>query len=313
MYVNICSHNSQGLLNDCVILKNKLKEQYKVNQFICEERDINTIKQNETYDKQFFIEHIFPNLLTNSPCNIYIPNLEFINQNDYNLMQTKYIKYVIAKTNHSYNELYKILGNKVVKWIWSSIDRNICTIQPDFNQYLHIKGQSRFKNSQMILDIWRNHPEWPMLHIVHYGDLNKNGFLQIKEPVVINDNITLYQYKLDDNSLKHLMNKCGNHICPSQTEGYGHYINEARSVGAVIITTNSEPMNEFTTKKYGFLVNVNSIKKLNMGMLCLIEQSELENTIKKCINTSLKNKLKQSKIGKTLYKNTVLGLYNNIV
>ena len=150
MSVNIISHKSQGLLNDCKILKNKLKEQYKVDECICEERDIYSIKQNKMYDKQFFIEHVCPNLLCNSICNIFIPNLEFINKTDFELMKTKHIKYIIAKTKCSYESLYKIFGDKVLKWNWTSINRNVNRINPDFNQYLHVKGKSRFKNSQIL-------------------------------------------------------------------------------------------------------------------------------------------------------------------
>ena len=35
------------------------------------------------------------------------------------------------------------------------------------------------------------------------------------------------------------------HICPSAREGFGHYINEARSVGAVVLTIDAAPMSEF--------------------------------------------------------------------
>ena len=301
MSLNIITHKSQGLLNDCKILKEKFKEKYNVNEFICDERDIYTIKQNKTYDKQIFIEHIYPNLLNNSICNIFIPNLEFINKNDFNLMKTGHIKYIISKTNCSYESLYTLFGDKVLKWNWSSINRNINRINPDFDQYLHIKGKSRYKNSQMILDTWMRHPEWPMLHIVSYGEKTINGFLEIKHPVLVNDNITLYQYELDEITLESLMNRCGNHICPSETEGYGHYINEARSVGAVLITTNAAPMNEFTSYKYGFLVSSTEHTTRGFGKYYKLNEKELEKTIQKCINTSWEQKCFQSKIGKDMY------------
>lgn len=37
------------------------------------------------------------------------------------------------------------------------------------------------------------------------------------------------------------------HICASEREGFGHYINEARAAGAFIISTDHPPMNEFVT------------------------------------------------------------------
>lgn len=313
MSVNIISHKSQGLINDCIILKNKLKEIYSVNTFMCDERDIYTVQYHTKYDKQFFIEHLYPNLLTNSTCNIYIPNLEFINEKDFKIMKSKYVHHIIAKTDQSYSVLHKLIGNKVMKWRWSSIDRNINRINPDFNQYLHLKGKSRYKNSQMVLNIWLKHPEWPMLHIVHNGDTNKNGFLEIKQPIMIKDNITLYQYNLDEVTLMSLMNRCGNHICPSETEGYGHYINEARSVGAVIITTNAAPMNEFTSKNYGFLINVVESKKVGLGFFYKLSDVELESEIQKCINTSWEQKSIQGEIGKQLYNENCICFDNQLI
>ncbi|GMF20855.1 unnamed protein product [Phytophthora lilii] len=44
-------------------------------------------------------------------------------------------------------------------------------------------------------------------------------------------------------------------MCPSRTEGYGHYINQGRASGAVIVTTDAAPMNELiTSRKMGVLV-----------------------------------------------------------
>ena len=301
MSINICTHNTKGLLNDCIILKNKLKEKYVVNELICSEREIYTIKQEQFYEKQFFLEHIFPHLLQNSNCNVYIPNLEFLNEHDFKLMKTNHIHFVIAKNEYTYNYLCKVLGSKVLKWCWSSVDRNLDRIKPDFNQFLHLKGVSRLKNSQILLNLWMKHPNWPMLHLVHHGKCNVNGFLEIKTPFLVNNNITIYQYDLDEITLSSLMNRCGTHICPSETEGYGHYINEARSVGANVIIPNSEPMNEFTSKKYGFLIDVEEHQSFNLGKRCIISEEALEKTIQQCINKSWEVKLKQSKVGRHLY------------
>lgn len=44
------------------------------------------------------------------------------------------------------------------------------------------------------------------------------------------------------------------HICPSSYEGFGHYINEARAMGAVVVSTNAAPMNELVDPSFGLLV-----------------------------------------------------------
>jgi glycosyltransferase involved in cell wall biosynthesis len=54
--------------------------------------------------------------------------------------------------------------------------------------------------------------------------------------------------------LNSLQSTCGIHVCPSETEGFGHYINEARGVGAIVVTTDCSPMNELIRPEYGILV-----------------------------------------------------------
>ena len=64
-----------------------------------------------------------------------------------------------------------------------------------------------------------------------------------------------------------LQNSCLFHVCPSKYEGFGHYINEAKSMGAIIITTDAEPMTELVDKDYGYFVPV--VRKTNMGLASL--------------------------------------------
>uniref|UniRef100_A0AAV1TAX6 Glycosyl transferase family 1 domain-containing protein n=1 Tax=Peronospora matthiolae TaxID=2874970 RepID=A0AAV1TAX6_9STRA len=45
-------------------------------------------------------------------------------------------------------------------------------------------------------------------------------------------------------------------MCPSGMEGYGHYINQARASGGLIVSTNLPPMNELLTPASGVLITV---------------------------------------------------------
>jgi glycosyltransferase involved in cell wall biosynthesis len=44
------------------------------------------------------------------------------------------------------------------------------------------------------------------------------------------------------------------HVCPSVREGFGHYLNEARAVGALVVTVDHPPMNELVRPQHGLLV-----------------------------------------------------------
>jgi hypothetical protein len=49
------------------------------------------------------------------------------------------------------------------------------------------------------------------------------------------------------------------HLCVSEREGFGHYLNEARAAGALVITTDHPPMSELVTRSSGVLVRPEKI------------------------------------------------------
>ena len=61
---------------------------------------------------------------------------------------------------------------------------------------------------------------------------------------------------LSDGELRRLQNSHRFHLCPSQTEGSGHYLVEALSVGATTLTLDAAPMNELVTADRGLLVPI---------------------------------------------------------
>ena len=59
---------------------------------------------------------------------------------------------------------------------------------------------------------------------------------------------------LDGAELARLQNAHRFHLCPSEAEGFGHYLVEALGVGAVVLATDAAPMNELVTPERGLLV-----------------------------------------------------------
>jgi hypothetical protein len=281
MLVNICHHNTQGLANDAEILTNAIKEisnVFDVKTYVYEELDI-VRKTNITVrscDFQIFLEHVFSTLEKFAKQNVLIPNIEWINKEDIDSFPRMHS--IVAKTKLAHKSLSQITKN-VVFWGWISRDRLNESIDTDYGQFLHLKGISQYKQTQMVLNVWSRHPTWPPLSIVSYGVPQRNGFLELPNPVKVAKNITLYQKKLDDQQVVFLLNSCGVHLCPSLSEGFGHYISEGMSCKACVVTTKCPPMNEHVDFSTGFLIPTSNICQLRLGLSGTISEQMFENCI----------------------------------
>lgn len=109
----------------------------------------------------------------------------------------------------------------------------------------HLAGHSKLKNTEAVLMAWRDNLDLPPLTVVsndpeHWGKLPPNVTVLPRQ---------------SDARLAAIMNAHTIHLCPSKTEGWGHYIAEALSVGAVVITTDASPMNEHVKPPWGILID----------------------------------------------------------
>ncbi|TMW58472.1 hypothetical protein Poli38472_010031 [Pythium oligandrum] len=129
-------------------------------------------------------------------------------------------------------------------------------IERDWTSFLHLAGWSPFKNTRVILQAWARHPEWPKL-VLRVIKADICSWIDETYGPSGEWRLANVDYKCGSEPLdmkNELQNKIGLHLCPSETEGFGHYINEARSAGALILTTNVAPMNELVDEKSGVLV-----------------------------------------------------------
>ena len=117
---------------------------------------------------------------------------------------------------------------------------------------LHLRGKSDFKGTRHVLDAWRKYPDLPPLTIV--------SATQFPVP----RNVRLVG-RLTPEQLRRELNRHSIHVCPSTSEGWGHYITEGLSVGAAVVTTNASPMNEHVAPEWGALVE--PVRTTGRGMV----------------------------------------------
>ncbi|GLD98361.1 hypothetical protein PINS_up007058 [Pythium insidiosum] len=120
--------------------------------------------------------------------------------------------------------------------------------------FTHVAGKSIHKGTTRILDCWFSRPDFPTVNI-YMGDSLYNGFFKgYQERIATAKNIQMAGQHLDAHDFSKVIADASFFLCASTMEGYGHYINQARAAGGLIISTDVPPMNELVTPSSGVLI-----------------------------------------------------------
>lgn len=212
-----------------------------------------------------------------TPLHILIPNQERFPLRL--LGKLRRIDQVWCKTRHAAEIFARHHGD--VRFIgFTSDDRLLADTTPDYGKFFHLAGRSTFKNTGVLLELWKRHPEWPRLTLIQHPD---------NAPATVPANVDLISRHLPDDELRELQNSHGIHLCPSISEGWGHYIVEAMSCRAVTITTDAPPMNELVTAERGILVPSNRSEPRHLGHNFFVDSTALESAIESLIAAPAKD------------------------
>lgn len=262
---------STGLLIDSLIISNSINEKEKKYDIHYEEYKKRDDPINKNYKKSFIFVNLditnFDRLITDksSPDNI------------------------LCKTIHTYETLKNKIKNKNIIYTgFTSLDRYNPSIIKDYKSFIHNAGKSPYKGTKNIINVWRKNQDFPLLTIICR---NK----KVLDNVDIKDvkNIKIISKYLSEEEINNEINKNGIHLCPSNHEGFGHYINEAMSAKSVVLYANAVPMNEF----YGIPIDVNkNINTVTNNGWCPYYQID-ENHLEKIIRNIMNNKYDLEEIG----------------
>ena len=126
------------------------------------------------------------------------------------------------------------------------------------------------KGSKTVNDVWLRNPSWPTLSLFW----NNPRGTPVNGP-----NVRCETKILDDAHLRWMQNTYGIHLCPSEAEGFGHYLAEAMSCKAVVVTTNAPPMNELVGHDRGVLVRYHRTAPQGAGTNFYVDPADLEDKI----------------------------------
>lgn len=199
---------------------------------------------------------------------------------------------VLAKTRHA-ETVFKETGARSCSCVgFTSEDRFDASVGKDWQRFFHMAGGNTLKGTEALLGLWAAHPEWPELVLRQKAE---------NAPRSLPPNVSLYRDYLEDAELRSLQNACGIHLCPSQSEGWGHHILEAMSTGALTLTTDAPPMNEIVTPQTGVLVPATHWEPRHLGRRYYIDTTALERAIETLIAMPEEDKARLGLAGRERY------------
>lgn len=223
------------------------------------------------FQANLFLERIFPRWLHTAPVNLLIPNQERFPSRHLNRL--KKIDHILCKSRHALD----IFRNHHPSCHFTGFtSRNLHKeeVPRKAQGILHLAGRSTLKGTKALLNLWQNHPEWPELTLLQH---------QENAPDLVPKNVSLITGYLSEDELHTLVNQHPIHLCPSLSEGWGHYLVEAMSCGALVITTDGPPMNEIITVDRGLLVGVARTEPRHLGTNFHVDPIALEKTIARAL------------------------------
>ena len=225
------------------------------------------------YDFVLMEEHIATEFLGDAPRRVLLPHPEWFLPRD--LQALNRIDLVLTKT-HEAKRIFTVQGCHAACIGFTSEDRLDATM-PRERAFFHLAGSSRTKNTEPLLALWRRHPEWPRLTVVQHA--------KEANPATPTANVDHRIGYLADADLKRLQNAHRFHVCPSETEGFGHYIVEAMSAGAVVITLDAPPMNEMITPERGILLPYSRTGTQHLATTYHFDDAAMEAAIERALAT----------------------------
>ncbi|HAC62883.1 MAG TPA: group 1 glycosyl transferase [Cyanothece sp. UBA12306] len=295
-YINIISiDNQHGLTRCSLILAEVLRKagfrvsffkvghsslEHKIHRIstYLEKFASNFFRKRPPYDINIFIQDIIPAWFPYARVNCLLPMPEWFAENSLSLLPQ--IDYVLCCTKLT-QEIFDKLGCKTEFTSFSSVDQFNPKYTKDYDKIFHLAGSNASqKGTKTLIEVWSKHPEWPVLTIRQ----------QAKSFHVRAKNIEYITQFLEPEILIEYQNNSGVHLCPSEVEGFGHYIVEAMTTKAVVITTDAPPMNELISPERGKLAQYRGTEKLRLGTKYYVDPESLEQKIEEVLGMDYQTK-----------------------
>jgi len=177
-------------------------------------------------------------------------------------------------------------------------------IEKKYDVMFHGAGSSYLKNTDLLIDTWCDQ-DLPNLTIVCYDRCYRNLTKYVDKKHL--DDLTKCNINMIDRQpyekLVQMKNEYGYHLCPSMIEGWGHYLNEARIVSAVVLTIDAPPMNELINQSCGILIPyTKKIKRTNGTFMYMSDKKNLTIGLQKMLKMTDKERMAMGERARLKYE-----------
>ena len=272
-YLIVSRQNGFGLDQDVRILKGALAG-VGIEADVARPRDLSmldVLRGRKMADRIIHVERVHWRWLRAAGEHFVVPNQERFPPRK--LWALRRVDHVLAKTRHA-ESIFSALGLPTTLMGFTSEDCRVPEVAKNWLRCLHVAGRSTMKGTEDLIAAWARHPDWPELVIVQDPSMPE---------LEVPGNVTLLRTYMAEDELRRLQNGYGIHLCPSRSEGWGHYISEAMSCGAVVITTDAPPMNEIVDHSMGVLVSYDRSESRHLGQCYFVDGKELERRIEEVL------------------------------
>lgn len=213
------------------------------------------------------LEKVFYGKLFSHQKHILVPNQEWFSSNSFSLLD--YIDVVWTKTYFA-REIFLEFKKNTSYIGFCSVDEAYESAEKSRDYFFSRIGKGRFRGAKKLVDVWRRHPEWPVLKLVIDPSCRPEECPQNVE--YIDTFVRFEDYnRLAGSSLFH--------IYATEVEGFGHSINEAMAQGAVVLVTNAPPMNEIANSDCALLIDAEYIGQKLFSPRFAVKDSALEEVV----------------------------------
>ena len=226
-------------------------------------RAAGAILPGKRYDINIFVEEIEPAWIPFARVNCFMPHQEWLQDESRALLPGMDV--ILCKTHYA-DGIFAGLGCRTMYTGFTTLDRFDPSVPKDYGACLHVGGSSLQKGSIAVNRVWLAHPEFPELKMYWHEPTARP---------VAGPNVRVERAFVADAEINAAQNRCGIHLCPSEAEGFGHYIVEAMSCGALVVTTDAPPMNELVEEGRGVLAGYARQAPQAAGMNFYVDEAKL--------------------------------------